>query len=445
MAERRRWFQFRPLPVENSIPLRAWTLAVVLIGVLAILNEEEWPSFGWLVVGLTVLGYTQSHYRRGRPNWALKLVIVGCMFWAMRAFFLDLMTSANDPRIPLATLLMWLQTLHAYDLPYRHNLNVSFFVGIVLMAVAAVLSTTAAFAGFLLAFVVAGMFMLQHSYLSWRAEMEARSGMSSQARVAPVTALPQVRSMAMARRLPVWLALLLVGSGIVYVCVPHLSGLRIRTLPISMVRAFPHMGGGTVVNPAYPGGVGPQTAARGGKVFDPNSYTGFNSYMDLTVRGELSHDVVMRVRSSRVTYYRALAFDHYDGRGWQISHEDKLDKVTSAQPPVQISTGRFYGQEDLVQIFYLDHDMSNVIMGAYHISQVYFPGDTLYVDHNDGVRADFALGAGTTYSVVSRVSRDMAEGRLKTLDALKDHTHRDWKPYLQLPDTLPAGVRDVAG
>lgn len=438
-------FRFRPLPVEDSRLLRGWTLVVVLIGVLAILHEEEWPIFGWGIVALTMFGYWLSYVRRGRPNWPLKILICFCMLWAMQQFFTDLFQNANDPRIPLANLLLWLQTLHAYDLPYRQNLNVSFFVGVVLLAVAAVMSTSGGFAVFLVAFVVAVLFMMQYSYLSWRSEVLARQGLAPDADRAPRPEVPRVRVAVTGRVLATYAGLLTVATLLGYACIPHYSGMRIRTMPIAISRHLARLGSGRITNPAFPQGVGPETAARGGKVFDPENYNGFNNYLDLNVRGHMANDIVMRVRTSRWTYYRALAFDHYNGTSWSIADDVKLTKHQSASPPVLLDPP-FLGTDEIVQIFYVDRDMSNVVLGTFPISHVFFPGDTLYTDPFWGVRADFALEAGTTYSVISSV-RPEDPGRLHRISQLplrRQKYFENTAPYLQLPDSVTPRVRALA-
>ncbi|MHB2020990.1 MAG: transglutaminase family protein, partial [Candidatus Xenobia bacterium] len=430
------------LPIEHSLQFRAWTLGVVLIAVLAVLHEEEWPGFGWAVMALTGLGYALSYVRRGRPNWFLKTVICFVMLWAFADFWSNLADSANDPRIPLANLLLWLQCMHAFDLPHRQNLNVSFFVGLVLMSVAAVISTTSAFAWFLLAFMVASLFMLQHSYVSWQAEALARREQARDAERAPQPTalsapLPLLRSIA-------WRSVggLALAGLIAYVCIPHFQGMRIRTLPLSVAHHITQQTNGHVVNPAFPQGVDPGTGTRGGKTFDSNSYYGFNKYMDLTTRGHLSDEVVMRVRTSQWTYYRGLAFDQYDGRGWQMEDEG-LEKVTASQPPIIIRP-RYEAPEDLIQIFYLEKDMSNVMFGAYTITQVFYNGSVAWVDKANDVRADYPLEAGTTYSIISRVRRVDSRWRRFIMHGRHGHQVEDAEPYLQLPTTITPRTRQLA-
>ncbi len=60
----------------------------------------------------------------------------------------------------------------------------------------------------------------------------------------------------------------------------------------------------------------------------PDSYHGFNPYMDLRSRGMLSDEVVMKVKSQEPVPYRGVVFDEYNGKGWEISAgEDEAEEV----------------------------------------------------------------------------------------------------------------------
>ena len=49
------------------------------------------------------------------------------------------------------------------------------------------------------------------------------------------------------------------------------------------------------------------------RTFDKDAYYGFSSELDLNFRGQLSDEIVMKVRSSEESYWRGMAFDTYTG------------------------------------------------------------------------------------------------------------------------------------
>ena len=53
-------------------------------------------------------------------------------------------------------------------------------------------------------------------------------------------------------------------------------------------------------------------------------YTGFASSMDTSVRGELSDEVVMRVRAPAADFWRGQTFTEFDGRRWYADSEAGL-------------------------------------------------------------------------------------------------------------------------
>ena len=44
--------------------------------------------------------------------------------------------------------------------------------------------------------------------------------------------------------------------------------------------------------------------------------------MNQNLRGEMTPQVMMRVRSQAPGFFRVLAFDQYNGQGWEISRNE---------------------------------------------------------------------------------------------------------------------------
>lgn len=422
-------------PPEDSIPFRVATLASVLCGIVAVLREEEWPAYGWLVILLTIAGSGVSHLWRHRTNWGLKIVLSLLMMVALGDFVVNLVVNPYDPRVPLATLLLWLQTLHSFDLPGRRDLNYSLLVGFILVCVAGVLSHDLGQLGFLVAFTLCALACLQLNHVS-----RAREGAEVHGGSVPLRPI-------------LWhslrLALALAALGVpVFLMLPRSGSMRIRPVSMSLNLKLPNLTQGRVKNPAYPETGGRALGGRQSRRFDQESYSGFTAVVDLNLRGRLSDEITMRVRSSEETYYRGLAFNEYTGEGWVMT-EEQLRPHSAANPPVFLEpeTG---GTHEIAQIFTIEKEMANVVFAAYHPFQVFFPTDLLYTDRHSGVRAPFPLQPGMVYSVVS-LTREASPLALRRLgrSLSRGHRRRDFVRRAvaldtSLPGTVPARVRDLA-
>lgn len=178
-----------------------------------------------------------------------------------------------------------------------------------------------------------------------------------------------------------------------------------------------------------------------------DSYHGFNPYMDLRSRGQLSEEVVMKVRSEETTPYRGVVFDEYNGKGWETSAgEEDLDTLTSdgprydtlAAPNAEPAEGP---SREVSQVFHVERDASSVIFGAYRPETVFFPASGMKVDPYGSLRAPYEVPAGSTYSVVSRIPNTTPD-QLRT--AGTDYPDNLPEEYTALPgDGLPR-TRELA-
>ncbi|NDD28643.1 MAG: DUF3488 domain-containing protein [Proteobacteria bacterium] len=415
---------------EDSITFRAATLATIMCGVLATLHEEQWPSLSALLISLTALGYWVSYRRRTETNWVLKIFLSLFMFVALYDFIVSLYYSPFDPRVPLANLLLWLQLIHSYDLPSRRDLNYSLVAGFVLMCVAGVLSHDLTVLPYLGAFFVCALFALLCNHLSQAREARRVVGIMP----GPRTAVMAVSALG---------AVLLLLSAGLFPFIPRGQGLRIRALPFSLQLNPKAVGKGEIRNAAYPNTNGRVTPQQ--RHFDPDSYNGFSAYLDLNLRGKLTDEIMMRVRSSEETCYRGLGFNHYTGRGWEITLEG-LEQTIGTSPPILLNVDGI-GEKELIQVYYIERDLPNIILSAYQLSQLFFPSDTVYVDAHAGVRTPFALESGTVYSVVSlyRPVRPALLARLATLNRPPTKVElRARELDLELPPTVPSRVKTLA-
>jgi transglutaminase-like putative cysteine protease len=387
----------RPSP-ENSMAYRVITLATAMTGILAVLYLEEWPRFSFYIIPLTLLGFWVSWVRREKKNWWIKTLISLGMLMALWSFFHNLLTNPYDPRIALANLLLWLQTMHSFDLPARRDLNYSLLTGFILMCLGAFMSYNLFFLPFLAIFMVMGTYSLFYNCLSLtKGRMKVSTAYT-----------PQISVLSYLFKLSLILMLL---TSMIFLLVPRSEALSIRHLPVSWNLNFPDLFRGKVSNPAYP-----MNGLKEGEPlwkqfkFNNDNYFGLNSEMDLNMRGRLSKDMVMRVKSTAYTYYRGIAFTHYNGHSWKVP-ERQPDKKISTDPPVVISFPTESSSEKaVVQIYTIEKELPNVIFASWQPQEIYFPVQTIYVDQSritpdreviNSLLSPFNLEKGMIYSVIS--------------------------------------------
>ena len=130
---------------EESIAYRIAVTVLVMFALTLTLHQLEWPSYSPVVLLLTPAASVLSYYRRASSNMWLKVFLSFAMLALLLWFFMRLAATLYDPRLPLAELLVWLQTLHAFDLPAKKDLRYTGLVALILMAIACVLTYSSYF------------------------------------------------------------------------------------------------------------------------------------------------------------------------------------------------------------------------------------------------------------------------------------------------------------
>jgi protein-glutamine gamma-glutamyltransferase len=389
-------------PPEDSVELRVWVLAAILVGEVAVLTSGYFgPLTGVLVPLLTAVAFFVSHHRRREKNILIKVMLAFFALALLAVFFREALSSLYDTRVPLARLFLWVQVIHAFDLPARKDITYSLLSGLILLAVGAVLSTSLFYGLFIIAFLFCASGALTQLHLSVAREHAG---------------VPASRTRGLLRGvvLPSSLAVLAVGF-LCFSLLPQRQGMNLTMLPTSFFQQVGSGFSGGVQNPHYPP-PGGDPFSQPPSAISPDSYHGFNPYMDLRSRGRLSDDVVMKVKSQETVPYRGVVFDEYNGKGWEISTgDDEGEELTSDGPRYDLFSARNTEPAEgptrqVAQIFYVEKDSSNVIFGAFRPETVYFPASGIKVDPYNSLRAPYEIPSGSTYSVISQLPNSSAEG-----------------------------------
>ncbi|MDQ3646243.1 MAG: transglutaminaseTgpA domain-containing protein, partial [Actinomycetota bacterium] len=411
---------------EDAVVLRVVVLAAVEVAVAALAVENVIAPPTALLVGAALpAGYWVSYRRRALDNWHIKIALAVGAILALMRFFGQLrgIATLDEVRFPLADIFLWVQVLHSFDLPARKDLNFSLGSSLALIAVAGSVSQDMRFAFFLALYfaVTIGALALAH-----RSEVEQDAAGWVRPRLR--TGQPRRRG----RDILQTGLLTVVAAALLFVVLPQPSGVRTFSLPFSFGGGGGIPGLGAIVNPGSGGTSGTRSAAL--------SYFALSNEMDLRVRGDLSDELVMRVRSTAPAMWRGLLFDTYDGTSWTGADEDENYELPDG-PPFYVYEAGGGPRVPVTQTYYILSSQANVLLTASAPSQVWYDGG-LSADELGGLRADSTLEDGRVYSVVSqRGSATPSELRSVPQRELPEAFDR----YLRLPPELPQRVADLAG
>lgn len=190
-----------------------------------------------------------------------------------------------------------------------------------------------------------------------------------------------------------------------------------------------------------------------GSIGDVVGYPGFTETLDTSIRGTLGDEIVMRVRSPEPAFWRGQTFSEFDGRVWTASPVDGTPSegpVIDVPPSIGDARGDVLATEELVQTYFVEQDLPNVVFAASRPTQVIFDG-TLWTRPDGALRSDVTLTAGSAYTVVServQVTADAlrAQGDVGALfeDVQAVGGGGEVAPFLALPASTTRRTRDLA-
>ena len=423
---------------EDSIAMRIVVALAVQLGLLAVVSQGVvGDRIASVALVLAPIGYWFSHVRRGRRNVGIKVALAVGLFVALGRFLTQMgsVTSPDAARAPLAVLFVWVQVLHAFDVPRRRDLAFSMVSSTTLIAVGGALALTSSYLGLLVAWAsLAGAWL-------WLSARPLAGDLTPGVRLSrqPPERRPRTESM---RSVLTVIATAIVLAAAVFSFMPRIPATMVRALPfrLSPGAAAPS-DPNHVENPALP----PPSADGSVVDFSADGYPGFSDVMDLRARGTLSDDIVFRVRAPFPSLWRAEVFDSFDGTLWTRSRSRSFGLVSNDaggyDVPALVDPGT--GGRPLVQTFFIERTQPNVLFAGGFPRTVYFPAGGLRADRDAAVRSPILLDAGLVYSVESVVP-------VATTDVL-GMVHRIQVPrskgtrrYLQLPTGLPQRVGDLA-
>jgi transglutaminase-like putative cysteine protease len=421
---------------EDSRAMRVVVAAAVEIGVLAVVLQGAVDSTAAVAaLILAPAGYAFSYVRRRKSGVVIKVILAVGLLLVLDRFIgqVRFATTVDQARIPLASLFLWVQVLHAFDVPRRRDLAFSMVSSTTLIAAGGALALTTSFIWIVLAWAIAAGAWL---WLSARPQPTELTPTVAIHRIAPERPrrAPVARSAAVTGVAAAVLAVTL------FAATPRVPASLIRTPPFHLAPS-----GNTPADPTQgvtnPGARAPDS--DGVVDFQADAYPGFGDSLDLRARGQLSDDVVFRVRAEWPSLWRAQAFDTFDGSSWTESRDTWHLLQSSGSDSYEASSGASGWNPSLTQTFYLDGQQPNVLFAAAEPQRIYFPSGGLQMDREGVIRSPILLDPGTVYSVESSVPAATAED-LRAVGSFKGGDDPGIARYLQLPEDLPGRDRRLA-
>ncbi|QQE66531.1 transglutaminase [Leptolyngbya sp. BL0902] len=436
-----------PVEVEDSILLRTLVQGLVTVGIasvaVAAVGVTQASLWNLLAIPLSGVGAWVSWQRRRKRNITLKFAIALGMLIALAAFFSRIIQEPGDTRIILAELLIQLQVLHSFDLPRRKDLGYSMVIGLILLAVAATISQTFSFAPMLLLFLALALPIL---VLDYQSRLGLKPAPWRQMRVGPTL-----------RQFLVMMGITVSLGLVIFIFLPRLPGYQIQNFPVSSTIDIDEgFDGQSIINPGYlnDAGQGEQGFGEGGGGtiqgrgqstgpgnVDSTFYYGFNQTMNQNLRGTMTPQVVLRVRSQAPGFWRVLAFDRYTGQGWEISRNEEVQTLPRSRfanktlLPIEPTLNR---SREVVQTYTVVNSLPNLIPALAQARELYFPTREVAIDREGSLRSPVGLEEGITYTVVSRVPfRDRSLLR----EAATEYPAEIRQHHLQVPEAIRDRVR----
>lgn len=428
----------RAVPAEESVEVRVAVLITVMIAVVALLTEQLVgpTSTAAALIGIP-LGYYVSHRMRNSDALGLKSLLALALIAAVGAFMVNVAAAVNDGfgavQLALAELFLWVQVIHSMHVPARRDLLFSLASSGVMFAISSALSIRLTIAPFIVIWAVG---LVTSLVLAQRSSLRDANPLGAPRPITDRTVPPVARSL---------IAIAVLGT-VVFMFIPAARSTRSLSFPSSLQSNNPVADPGQLSNPSLgEGGNAGGAASQGG--FDGREsfgYFGFAEQLDTSLRGRPDESMVMRVRASAPAFWRGQSFDTWDGRTWTQSRNDTLS-IGGGEPigvPRTLGDDVVFGEE-FIQTFYLERGGPNIVFGAYRPTEVYFPDRFLFQLPDGALRTGVEMEAGTVYTVVSSRPIVTAED-LRAADPLRFGLPPELDPYLQVPDSTPQRVLDLA-
>lgn len=417
--------------VEDSVLPRAATVAAVVVALLAVgvTGAAPLPEVA-LSIPLVVIGNMLSFQRRHADNKWIKAAIAAVVLLVLARFFTDVGQSqtVDDTRLPLTSLFLGVQTLHAFDLPRTRDLTFTVSASMALIALASASARSGLFP------LLMGLWLLLAGLSLWLLRVGANRRRGGETLAREHLVAPGAGLQTLGRSRPSSVAAVVVATLLLFLALPRSEVGQTVALPFEQFRqGLPSPGG--VTNPGLPVN-DPGTSSNPNDNFDATAYFGLADTVDIRTVGQLGDQLVLRVRSSRPRLLRGMVFDTYRDNRWTR---------TADEPPIRnglpVALDRQPGpRTSLTQIIEVVTPTPNLVFSAAAPTQLYHAGQSAQQWSDGTVTVATTQEEGTVYSVISNVPIASESSMRTAFGPVPEDIAATW---LQVPD-LSARTRALS-
>ncbi len=408
--------------VEDAVLPRAATVAAVVVALLAVGATGAAPlGEVALSIPLVIAGNVLSHRRRHADNRWIKAAIAVVVLLVLARFFTDVGQSQtiDDTRLPLASLFLGVQTLHAFDLPRTRDLTFTVSASMALIALASAAARSPLFP------LLVGLWLLLAGVSLWLLRLGANRRRGGEVLAPDHLVAPGVGLRSIGRTRPSSIVAVVAVTLVVFLALPRSEVGQTVALPFEQFRqGIPAPGG--VTNPGLPVN-DPGTSSDPNANFDATAYFGLADTVDIRTVGQLGDQLVLRVRSSRPRLLRGMVFDTYEDNRWT-----RTAAVPELRTGLPVRLDAEPGpRTDLTQIVEVVTPTPNLVFAAAAPLDLYHAGQSAQQWADGTVTVATTQEEGTIYSVISSVPVAPEDAMRSAFGPVPDEIAATW---LQVPE-----------
>lgn len=422
-------------PVDAPI-LRIGLTAALLIGIAAITHEHEISQLPALAAGAAIIiGMVFTYLTRKHPFGYLKILLALLGVFAFYQFITRIFAAAsvgNLPSLiaPVAALFVWIQVIHAWDVPALKDLLFSLVGSATFILIAA---AQAVDSSFFLYFGIWALVTVFNLIVLWLTQIKVESPGSNFQKNIKYAETPIRATIKAIVAICFGIVVALLAIVIVPAPQPVQSIQLPESLHLRQALATPgalYDGGKLANEPAQPLPPSSRIAIGG--------FIGFGNQLDTAVRASFSNNLIMRVRTTTPGYFLGMTFGKWDGQSW--SQTSDLFKEVGGSSPFYVGNYFPYfnpeGQES-IQTYYLAQPLPNLIFAEDTPEEIFFPDFRIFLGQGRTITTGVGMEQGTIYTVISRVVTPTPAQLADVTEINRDPTYGLDKSQISLYTSLP--------
>jgi|GEM_PF-4009786 len=384
-------------------PLYFGTYSLLFISLVALFSTGEIPihPFFWVVIYLgSLLG--NIYWQRYKPKdfTAITNILAGTILF----FSFGLLIYGLE--YALIFLLLSIQAVKNLTLSSRRDMLFVHIVSLIIILYSASISKETYFIFFLILYTLASVYVLMADYVEEQL-LKAKGG-----------DLEFLGKISIPAKTTLLSCLIIVVAIIIYLLIPRIQSPKIKVIPKEEAPQIEN------------------ELEKKGKLENDmkvRKFQGIKRFDIMKTKGALSNKILFYLHCDRPIYARGQAFSYFKGSKWESFG------IAKTLIPARVAFCKKERLADGISQIYTikEYLPTNTIFSGFPVSYIDFPSYLIEMDNMGSLEAQEPLKPGMVYYAIS-LPKDY-RGHLSSDQALTEKS-----PYLQLPEGLSFGVRDLA-